>query len=204
MSEAINATEQLALQEEHRAADTKTEFGFWVYIMTDCVLFASLFATYAVLHQNTFGGKPADQLFSPTYALVETLILLTSSFTCGLAVLSAQARKKNLVLFWFAITVLLGFAFLGMELHEFRDFVLQGDSWRRSGFLSAFFTLVGTHGLHITSGLIWMGVMMRQIWSRGLTRHTVRRLTLLSIFWHFLDVIWIFIFTIVYMMGVAG
>lgn len=204
MSEATDATEQLVLQEEHREADIKTEFGFWVYIMTDCVLFASLFATYAVLHQNTFGGKPADQLFSPSYALVETLVLLTSSFTCGLAVLYAQANKKNFVLFWFAVTALLGLVFLGMELHEFRDFIAQGDSWRRSGFLSGFFTLVGTHGLHITAGLIWMGVMISQIWSRGLSRNTVRRLTLLSIFWHFLDVIWIFIFTIVYMMGVTG
>lgn len=204
MSGTTVETEQLVLHEAQREADAKTEFGFWVYIMTDCVLFASLFATYAVLHMNTFGGKPADRLFSPTYALIETLVLLTSSFTCGLAVLSAQAQKKHAVLFWFMVTALLGLAFLGMELHEFSSFVAQGASWRNSGFLSAFFTLVGTHGLHITAGLIWMFVMMRQIWSRGLTRNTIRRLTLLSIFWHFLDVIWIFIFTIVYMMGVAG
>jgi cytochrome o ubiquinol oxidase subunit III len=203
MSETLEATERIALREEHRQSDEKTVFGFWVYIMTDCVLFASLFATYAVLSMSTFGGPQAGELFSLPYILTETLILLTSSFTCGLAVLSAQARKKNRVLFWFGVTALLGLAFLGMEIHEFRDFVLSGNSWQRSGFLSAFFTLVGTHGLHITSGLIWMGVMMKQIWRRGLVRSTVRRLTLLSIFWHFLDVVWIFIFTIVYLMGIA-
>jgi cytochrome o ubiquinol oxidase subunit III len=204
MSEVMAAADKLALREEHRVADDKTLFGFWVYIMTDCVLFAGLFATYMVLHMNTFGGTPGEKLFSLPYALAETLVLLTSSFTCGLAVLSAQARKKNLVLFWFGVTALLGLTFLGLELHEFRDFVIQGDSWRRSGFLSAFFTLVGTHGLHITTGLIWMGTMMSQIFRRGLTRQTVRRLTMLSLFWHFLDVVWIFIFTIVYLMGIAG
>jgi len=192
----------LGIQEEEREADVKTTFGFWVYIMTDCVLFASLFATYAVLHRNTFGGPSSNELFSLPYALAETLVLLTSSFTCGLAVLAAQRRNKNLVLACFAITALLGLTFLGLELHEFRDFVLQGDSWRRSGFLSSFFTLVGTHGLHITSGLIWMAVMIAQIQRRGLTRGTLRRLNLLSMFWHFLDVVWIFIFTIVYLQGV--
>jgi cytochrome o ubiquinol oxidase subunit III len=204
MSDVTSVSEQALLSEERREADSKTAFGFWVYIMTDCVLFASLFATYAVLHMNTFGGPSGEDLFNSSYALAETLILLTSSFTCGLAVVSAHRRSKNQVLFWFGVTALLGLAFLGMELHEFRDFVIQGNSWRRSGFLSAFFTLVGTHGLHITSGLIWMGVMMSQIWRRGLTRATTRRLMLLSVFWHFLDIVWIFIFTIVYMMGIAS
>lgn len=194
--------EQVVASESAREADSKTVFGFWVYIMTDCVLFASLFAVYAVLHRNTFGGPPSDVLFDLPYALYETLILLTSSFTCGMAVLAAQRRNKELVLFWFSITFLLGLAFLGMELHEFRNFVLEGNSWRRSGFLSSFFTLVGTHGLHITSGLIWMAVMMTQITKKGLTRGTLRRLGLLSMFWHFLDVVWIFIFTIVYLQGV--
>lgn len=194
--------EQVSLHEAQREADVKTTFGFWVYIMTDCVLFASLFATYAVLHRNTFGGPSSGNLFSLPYALAETLVLLTSSFTCGLAVLAAQRRNKKLVLTFLAITALLGLTFLGLELHEFRDFILQGDSWRRSGFLSSFFTLVGTHGLHITVGLIWMAVMIAQIQRRGLTRGTLRRLNLLSIFWHFLDIVWIFIFTIVYLQGV--
>lgn len=194
--------QQVTQGEAAREADTKTVFGFWVYIMTDCVLFASLFAVYAVLHRNTFGGPSSQVLFDLPYALYETLILLTSSFTCGLAVLAAQRRDKAMVLFWLSITFLLGLTFLGMELHEFRSFVLEGNSWRRSGFLSSFFTLVGTHGLHITAGLIWMVVMMAQIGRKGLTRGTLRRLGLLSMFWHFLDVVWIFIFTIVYLQGV--
>jgi cytochrome o ubiquinol oxidase subunit 3 len=194
--------QEVVAGEAAREADDKTAFGFWVYIMTDCVLFATLFAVYAVLHRNTFGGPPSQVLFNLPYALYETLILLTSSFTCGMAVLAAQRRNKEMVYFWFSITFLLGLAFLGMELHEFRNFVLEGNSWRRSGFLSSFFTLVGTHGLHITSGFIWMVVMMVQISKKGLTRGTLRRLGLLSMFWHFLDVVWIFIFTIVYLQGV--
>ena len=201
MSEVVTS-EQLVANEAAREADDKTTFGFWVYIMTDCVLFASLFAVYAVLHRNTFGGPPSQVLYNLPYALLETLILLTSSFTCGLAVLAAQRRNKQQVLFWFGLTMVLGLSFLGLELHEFRDLVLQGNSWRRSGFLTSFFTLVGTHGLHITSGLIWMIVMMTQVSRKGLTRATVRRLKLLSMFWHFLDVVWIFIFTIVYLQGV--
>jgi cytochrome o ubiquinol oxidase subunit III len=202
MTETAAISGQLPLAEARRQADARTTFGFWVYIMTDCVLFAALFATYAVLHLNSFGGPTSQQLFSLPYALAETLILLTSSFTCGLAVLSVQRRNKNQVLFWFGVTAVLGLAFLGLELHEFSDFVMHGDSWRRSGFLSAFFALVGTHGLHITSGLIWMAVAMSQIWRKGLVRSTIRRLTLLSMFWHFLDIVWIFIFTIVYLQGV--
>jgi cytochrome o ubiquinol oxidase subunit III len=197
----LTIEQRAATREEHRQADDKTVFGFWIYIMTDCVLFASLFATYAVLRQNTFGGPSGTFLFSLPYALAETLILLTSSFTCGLAVLAAHRRNKNQVLLWFGVTFLLGLAFLGLELHEFSDFIAHGNSWRRSGFLSAFFTLVGTHGLHITSGLVWMATMMTQVFRKGLARGSVRRLTLLSMFWHFLDIVWIFIFTIVYLIG---
>jgi cytochrome o ubiquinol oxidase subunit 3 len=184
--------------------DSKTIFGFWIYIMTDCVLFASLFATYAVLHNNTFGGPAGHQIFSLPYILTETIILLTSSFTCGLAMLSLRNKHKTKVMFWFFITFLLGLAFLTMELTDFRHLAMQGDSWRRSGFLSSFFTLVGTHGLHITIGLLWMLVLLFKVWTTGLTKGNVRRLTLLSIFWHFLDIIWIFIFTIVYLMGALG
>jgi cytochrome o ubiquinol oxidase subunit 3 len=181
--------------------ENKTTFGFWVYIMTDCVLFASLFAVYAVLHNNTFGGPSGHQLFDLPYVLGETLILLTSSFTCGLAMLSAEKRDKQKVLFWFGITFLLGLSFLGLELHEFRHLYLEGNSWRRSGFLSSYFVLVGTHGLHITVGLLWMAVMMVRVFKQNLSESTIRRLTLLSLFWHFLDIIWIFIFTIVYLFG---
>jgi cytochrome o ubiquinol oxidase subunit 3 len=182
----------------------KTTFGFWIYIMTDCVLFASLFATYAVLYRNTNGGPSALELFNLHYILIETLILLTSSFACGLGILAARSNQKNKVIFWFTVTFLLGLAFVIMEVTDFRHLAVMGDSWRRSGFLSAFFALVGTHGLHISVGLLWMAVLIGRIWTVGLTKGNVRRLTLLSIFWHFLDIIWIFIFTIVYLMGALG
>lgn len=199
MSEHL-PTSQLHIKDE-RGADNKTIFGFWVYLMTDCILFASLFATYAVLRGNTAGGPAGRELFSLPFVLTETLILLTNSFTCGLALLGAYRKQKNIVIFWLCLTYLLGLAFLVMELSEFRQLAVEGNSWRRSGFLSSFFTLVGTHGLHIATGLMWMIVVIWQISSRGLVRAVVRRLTLLGLFWHFLDIVWIFIFTIVYLMG---
>lgn len=197
------STSEAILTTEESQTNEKTVFGFWLYIMTDCVLFASLFATFAVLRNNTFGGPSGRQIFDLKYVLGETMLLLTSSFTCGMAVLSAQARKKNLVLLFFIITALLGLGFLTMELHEFIHLYQTGDSWRRSGFLSSYFTLVATHGLHITVGLLWIVVSMIQLVRRGLTSTTVRRLTLFSMFWHFLDVVWIFIFTVVYLLGVV-
>lgn len=181
----------------------KTVFGFWVYLMTDLVLFATLFATYAVLHNNTFGGPSGKDIFDMPFVLTETMLLLTSSFTAGLAMLAAYKKKKGLALTLLGITFLLGATFLGMELYEFNHLVQEGHSWRESAFLSAFFTLVGTHGLHILSGLIWVSVLMAQVIRKGLTPHTTRRLTLFSLFWHFLDIVWIFIFTIVYLMGVV-
>jgi cytochrome o ubiquinol oxidase subunit III len=187
--------------EMSKMIESKSVFGFWMYLMTDCVVFACLFATYAVLHQNTNGGPSGSELFSLPYILVETLLLLTSSFSCGLAILAAYRRNKNLVITFFIITFILGLAFLTMELVEFRHLVIEGNSWRRSGFLSSYFTLVGTHGLHITIGLIWMATMMVQVYRRGLANATIRRLTMLSLFWHFLDIIWIFIFTVVYLFG---
>ncbi len=187
--------------ERQTAGDSKALLGFWIYLMTDCVLFASLFATYAVLHNNTFGGPSSTDLFNLSSVLAETLILLTSSFTCGLALLAALRGYKNWFLALFGITFVLGIAFLTLELTEFAGLVQSGNSWQRSGFLSSFFTLVGTHGLHITVGLIWMATMMVQVWRYGLNPNRIRRLTMLSLFWHFLDIIWIFIFSIVYMMG---
>lgn len=180
----------------------KTEFGFWVYLMTDCILFSILFATYGVLHSSTAGGPSSSDLFSLPYALVETIILLVSSFTCGLGMLSLYRKEKHWVLFWFALTFLLGASFLAMELTEFTHMVREGHSWQRSAFLSSFFTLVSTHGLHITFGLLWILVMLFQVIKKGITYPTLRRMTCLSLFWHFLDLIWIFIFTFVYLMGV--
>ncbi len=184
--------------------DSRNIFGFWVYLMTDCILFATLFATFAVLRNNTYGGPSGHELFSLNFVLSETVILLTSSFTCGLAVLAAGCSDRKQAIFWFVVTFLLGLAFLTLEITEFRHLYIEGNSWRRSGFLSAFFTLVGTHGLHITAGLIWMFVMIAKIMRQGLRAANQRRLVMLSLFWHFLDVIWIFIFTIVYLLGAVS
>ncbi len=181
--------------------DSKANFGFWLYLMTDCVLFAALFATFAVLQANTAGGPPGRELFSLPFVLAGTLILLTSSFTCGLALLAVKTRNTQLVYKLFGITALLGLAFLGLELFEFRKLVEEGNDWQRSAFLSSFFTLVGTHGLHITAGLIWLAALLVQLKTRGFTRPTIRRFGLFAMFWHFLDIIWILIFTIVYLKG---
>lgn len=180
---------------------SKTLLGFWVYLMTDCILFATLFATYAVLYTKTFGGPSGADLFSLPFVLAETLLLLASSFTCGLAMLGAEDTRKSKALFWFGVTFLLGVSFLGLEIKEFTHLVNEGNSWERSAFLSAFFTLVGTHGLHIATGLIWMIILLVPVMKEGLTPASFRRLTCLKLFWHFLDVVWIFIFTLVYLMG---
>ncbi len=182
--------------------DEKTFLGLWLYIMSDCLLFATLFVTYAVLHQGTAGGATSKELFRLPFVLIETMLLLTSSFTSGLAMLKQNITRKSHLLGWFFVTFVLGASFVGMELHEFADLVREGHSWRESAFLSGFFTLVGTHGLHVTIGLIWMAVFMFQTWKMGMTPMVMRKLTCLRLFWHFLDVVWIFIFTFVYLMGV--
>ncbi len=180
--------------------DTKI-FGFWIYLMTDLVIFAVLFAVYAVLRNNTFGGPTGRELFELPSAFAETLILLTSSFTCSLATLSIHREQRKLAFFWFLITFVLGSSFLSLELSEFSKFIDIGASWQRSAFLSSFFTLVGTHGLHISIGLLWMIVAMSRIWFRPLLASDVSKIFRLAYFWHFLDVVWVFIFTVVYGMG---
>jgi cytochrome o ubiquinol oxidase subunit 3 len=179
----------------------KNTFGFWIYLMTDLLMFAVLFATYAVLHNNTFGGPSSRELFSLPSALIETLILLTSSFTCGLAILAVHRNDKAQMMYYFLMTFILGISFLWLEVTEFRSMIAEGHSFQTNAFLSSFFTLVGTHGLHITFGLIWMAIMMVYVLIKGLNHNIARKLTLLSLFWHFLDIVWIFIFTIVYLMG---
>ncbi len=174
-------------------------FGFWLYLLSDAIIFACLFATYAVLHGHTFGGPGARELFSLPYVLLETVLLLTSSFTAGLGVLAAHQGRVRQVMGWFSLTLLLGLSFLSLELHEFALFVAAGHGPRGSAFLSSYFTLVGTHGFHVAVGALWMLFMLASIHHRGLSGTNVRRLTMLSLFWHFLDVIWIFIFTIVYL-----
>lgn len=183
---------------------SKNYLGFWIYIMTDCVVFGTLFATYIVLRNNTDGGVGASDIFDLPFVLTETLILLTSSFSCGLALIAAHKGNKKHALAFFLATALLGLTFLGMEINEFSHLVDEGYGWQGSAFLSSYFTLVGTHGLHITIGLLWMFIMMQQIYTRGLENNTLRRVSLLSLFWHFLDIVWIFIFSIVYLLGVSG
>jgi cytochrome o ubiquinol oxidase subunit 3 len=195
-------SQQFALTSEQQASTSKTLLGFWIYLMTDCVLFASLFATFAVLRTGTFGGPTGQDIFNLPYILVETLALLVSSFTCGLAILAARRGAQQQVVTWLVVTFALGLVFLVMELTEFRHLVVDGNSWRRSGFLSSYFTLVGTHGLHITVGLVWMGSMIVKVLRSGLSSAGIRKLMMLSLFWHFLDLVWIFIFTIVYLFGV--
>ena len=188
-------------QPEGAQADNRSLFGFWVYLMTDCVLFATLFATFIVMRGNTAGGPAGSDLFSLPYVLAETLILLTSSFTAGLSMIALSRQRKRQVLLWLAVTFALGVAFLTMEYIEFHNLAAEGNSFRRSGFLSAYFTLVGTHGLHIAVGLLWMGVLAWRLRAQSLNQAMARRLTMLNMFWHFLDIVWIFIFSVVYMIG---
>lgn len=177
----------------------KVTFGFWLYLMSDCVLFAALFAAYAVLHSATYGGAMPSELFSLPYVFIETMLLLTSSFTVGLGLLAAHHNKKYGVLVALTATLVLGLSFLGMELSEFFHLVMQGHSWQESAFLSSFFTLVGTHGLHVLLGSVWMLVLMAHIFVRGISVGLTRKLLCLSLFWHFLDIIWVCIFTFVYL-----
>lgn len=183
------------------AATDRVMFGFWVYLMTDLLMFAVLFAVYAVLHGNTAGGPTGRELFSLPLALSETLILLTSSLTSGIGMLAARKHNKTQVLAWFGITFVLGLAFFGIEMKEFAEFIHEGHTLSSNAFLSSFFALVGTHGLHIITGLLWMAITLAFVVRRGLNPHMVRKLGLLSLYWHFLDIVWIFIFTVVYLMA---
>jgi len=182
---------------------SKRYFGFWLYLMTDCLLFAALFATYVVLRGNTADGPRPSEIFNMPFVLVETVILLTSSFICGLMLLAAKAnnvRRTKTLLFG---VIVLGVLFLGMELSEFTQLVHEGAGWTTSAFLSAFFTLVGTHGAHIFIGLLWAGALLWLLQTRTFNDALLQKTGLFAMFWHFLDVIWIFIFTIVYIMGAA-
>jgi cytochrome o ubiquinol oxidase subunit 3 len=191
------------LPDLHQDTFSKTSLGFWMYLMTDSLLFATLFCTYAVLHNETFDGPSARDLFSLTTAFIETMILLISSVTCGLGILSAIRNNKNQVIGWLALSFLLGACFVAMELHEFTELYQAGNGWTRSAFLSAFFTLVSTHGIHVSFGLLWIAVMIVQVSLLGITANTFRRLVVFSLFWHFLDLVWIFIFSFVYLLGVV-
>lgn len=188
--------------EDHHDAGSTTLVGFWIYLMSDCVLFSGLFATYAVLAHQFAGGPTGRELFDLNFVLIETMLLLVSSLTYGLATLSMFKKNRAGLLFWLGVTFLLGAAFLAMEVYEFNHLIHEGAGPGRSAFLSAFFALVGTHGLHITSGLIWILVLSGQLLRDGLTEKNQTRVMCLSLFWHFLDIIWIGVFTLVYLLGV--
>src|SRR5579859_254567 len=185
--------------EHHHDDGSKTLLGFWIYLMSDCLIFSGLFATFAVLANSTAGGPTGKELFELPYVLGETMLLLFSSVTFGMAMLKMHAGRKGGVVAWLAVTFLFGAGFIGMEVYEFAKLVHEGAGPSTSAFLSSYFTLVGTHGLHVTCGLIWLVVMMDQIRRFGLTDDTRRRLSCLSLFWHFLDIVWICVFTFVYL-----
>ncbi len=190
------------LDHHHDAAST-IQLGFWIYLMSDCLLFSGLFATYALLNSHTAGGPAGRQLFDLPDVLTETMFLLFSSFTCGLATLAMNADRRNATVGWLAVTFLLGLGFIGLEVHEFAHMVAIGAGPDHSAFLSSFFTLVATHGLHVTCGLIFMAVMMVAVMRKGLTSTNRARLVNLSLFWHFLDIIWVGVFSLVYLFGVT-
>ncbi len=179
-----------------------TLLGFWIYLMSDCLIFASLFATYGVLGRNYAGGPSGAEVFELPLVAVNTLMLLLSSITYGIAMIKMQQGSKSGVLGWLSITGLFGLVFLGLEIYEFQHLIHEGFGPDRSAFLSSFFTLVGTHGLHVTFGIVWLVTLLFQVGKLGLTAANQRRLMCLSMFWHFLDVVWIAVFTFVYLMGV--
>jgi len=179
------------------------QLGFWAYIMTDCMLFASMFATYMILKNATAGGPGASQLFDLGYALLLTILLLTSSYTVGLANLALHNNRRKEFIGYVAATIILGVSFLVLELREFAVLIHEGHGPDASAFLSAFFTLVGLHGAHIAVGLLWAIVLAWALYRQGRHEDIKRKFGLFSTYWHFLDVVWIFIFTIVYALGVA-
>jgi cytochrome o ubiquinol oxidase subunit 3 len=187
-------------EDEH--AHNSTLLGFWIYIMSDTLIFAALFATFGVLRHRYAGGPTAAEVLDIPGVALNTAMLLVSSITCGFAMLEMQKRKRGSTLFWLAVTGLFGAAFVGLELHEFATMIAEGATPQRSAYLSAFFTLVGTHGTHVTIGIIWLVTLMVQIGRKGLIHENTRRLMCFSMFWHFLDVIWIGVFSVVYLLGV--
>jgi cytochrome o ubiquinol oxidase subunit 3 len=187
--------------EHEHAAGGSTMLGFWIYLMSDCLIFACLFATFGVLSSSYAGGPTPSEIFDLKLVAVNTTMLLLSSITYGFAMISVQNRKVGPTLLWLAITGLFGLGFVGIELYEFGELIHEGAGPQRSAFLSSFFALVGTHGLHVTFGIIWLVVLMVQLAKHGISAANHRRLACLSLFWHFLDVVWIGVFTFVYLLS---
>jgi cytochrome o ubiquinol oxidase subunit III len=178
-------------------------FGFWIFLLSDIVMFSALFASYAVLMHATAGGPTGAELFNQVSVAIETACLLASSYTCGLMSLAINSRRSLGTYLGAVITFVLGAAFLALEIREFAGMIANGATPQRSAFLSAFFTLVGSHGLHVTAGLIWLAVMMAQVAIKGFAVNVQRRLLCFALFWHALDIIWVGLFTVVYLMGVS-
>jgi len=177
-------------------------YGFWIFLLSDIVMFSALFAAYAVLVHATAGGPAGAQLFNQVSVAIETACLLASSYTCGMMSLAVNSRRRVDTYFFAMLTFVLGAAFVTLEVREFADMIARDATPQRSAFLSAFFTLVGCHGLHVTAGLIWLAVMMAQVAVRGFRASVERRLLCFALFWHALDIIWVWLFTVVYLMGV--
>ena len=199
---APGRTQFYLAEDEHHEPGGFTHLGFWIYLMSDCLIFAVLFATYGVLGTSLAGGPGPRDLFELPLVALNTTFLLISSITYGFAMLAVYAKDQKKAIQWLAITGAFGAAFVLVELYEFYHLIHEGAGPQRSGFLSAFFALVGTHGLHVTFGILWLIVLVVQISKRGLIAANVRRLTCLSLFWHFLDLVWIGVFTFVYLLGV--
>jgi cytochrome o ubiquinol oxidase subunit 3 len=198
-----DVTWHLAEQEHHdHGGNGATMIGFWIYLMSDALIFAALFATFGVLSMAYAGGPGPRQVFELPLVAVNTGLLLVSSLTYGLGMLAMERDQTSRVQIWLVVTALFGLGFIGIELYEFSHLIAEGSGPQRSAFLSAFFALVGTHGAHVTFGLIWIAVMLFQVGMRGLILENKRRLMCLSMFWHFLDIIWIGVFTFVYLFGV--
>lgn len=201
-AEMREPTFYLVEDDHHHESGGSTLLGFWIYLMSDALIFATLFATFGVLSTAYAGGPTPREIFTLPLVALNTAILLVSSITYGFAMIAMQEGKLGGTRFWLIVTGLLGAAFVGVELYEFAELIHEGATPMRSAFLSAFFTLVATHGLHVTFGIIWLVVMLFQLGQRGLHPDNQRRLMCLSMFWHFLDVVWIGVFTFVYLLGV--
>ena len=206
MTSALNATSATADPPATGVGEVDTyeekALGFWLYLMSDAIIFALLFATYVVMAPNHAGGSTGKDVFSLGRAFAETMLLLCSSITFGFATVAVRLRNQQVVLTWLAVTFVLGAAFIALEIGELTGMYQQGAGPQRSGFLSAFFTLVGTHGLHVSMGLVWILILSLQVLVKGLSPPVTSRLFRLGLFWHFLDIVWIGIFSIVYLPGV--
>lgn len=199
----MNTTAHEQYPDTHHGPYSKTVFGFWLYLLTDFVLFATILAAYFVLRHSTFGGPGADYLVPLSFTFIQTIILLASAFTSGIANVAAHRNNQKQTTVFFILTFILGLVFLWMSMDGLMQLVQEGNGWQRSAFLSAYFTLIGTHALHVVFALLWILVLLPLVFLRGLTPTCLQRLTCLRLFWQFINMIWVGIFTMVYLMGVS-